>query len=439
MRIAVLGAGVIGVTTAYYLRRAGHDVDVYDRQAGVACETSFANAGQVSWGYASPWAAPGIPLKALRWLFATHAPLVIRPQLDPGFWRWLWSMLGECRADRYRINKGRMLALARYSHECLVELRASLGLAYDNRSLGTLQLLRTDAAVRRAEADVAVLDAFNIPYERLDRTACVEVEPALARVADKLAGGLRLAGDETGDCFKFTQALADRCRADGVRFHFGHQVVGLRRERARIGCAELDSGETIGADSFVIAAGSYSAALMRSLGFSIPVYPVKGYSATLEVTCAAAAPTSTIMDEAYKVAVTRLGDRVRAAGTAELAGYDTSYDEKRCRTIVHVIKDLFPDAGDVAGVSCWAGLRPMTPDGTPIVGETPIANLFTNTGHGTLGWTMACGSGQLISDIISGDRPAISADAYAMARYDRQAGASGLSSATDWRPARGFA
>jgi D-amino-acid dehydrogenase len=284
---------------------------------------------------------------------------------------------------------------------------------------------------------VAILKEFGIPFEQLDRDACVAVEPALSRVADKIVGGLRLPGDETGDCFKFVTALAAQCVADGVSFHLGQSVSELQPAGEHIFAAKLSDGEAVYADRFVVALGSYSAPLLAPLRLSVPVYPVKGYSATLDVTCAEGAPRSTIMDEAFKVAVTRLGNRVRAAGTAELTGFDTTHDARRCATIVHVVRDLFPDAGDISSARMWAGLRPMTPDGTPIVGPTSFKNLYLNTGHGTLGWTMACGSGRLLADVISGQKPVIAAEAFELSRYRRSSAPEPLPDLNRWRPAQG--
>jgi D-amino-acid dehydrogenase len=417
MRIAVLGAGVIGVTSAYYLRRAGHQVTVIDRCGRPGLETSYANAGQISWGYAGPWAAPGIPLKAFKWAFQAHAPLVVRPRLDPDLFRWLWAMLKECSADRYHLNKGRMLLIAQYSHHCLIELRQRLGLSYDQQSLGTLQVMRTPKALSQSAADVRLLQQFKIPHELLDQAGCLAAEPALALVGQKIAGGLRLPGDETGDCYTFTSALAEHCRAQEVEFLLGREVASLRTSRKRIEAAMFVDGTGFQADHFVVAAGSYSVPLLASAGVRVPVYPVKGYSSTVRITDPSAAPRSTVMDEAYKVAVTRLGCRIRAAGTAELAGFDRRLNPKRCATIDHVLRDLFPCAADISKAAHWTGLRPMTPDGTPVVGATLFPNLFVNTGHGTLGWTMACGSGKLIADIIGGADTKIAGAPFALARY----------------------
>ncbi len=418
MKVIVLGSGIIGTTTAYYLARLGHEVEVVDRQPAAAMETSFANAGQISPGYSAPWAAPGIPLKALKWMFSKHSPLVIRPTADPQQWLWMAQMLRNCTADAYAVNKARMLRLAGYSRECFGTLRAETGIAYDQRTQGTVQLFRTQQQLDDAAKDIAVLRQCGVPFELLDRDGCVAAEPALARVRDKIVGGLRLPNDETGDCFQFTQRLADRAAEQGVRFRFGTAIRALESGGGRVSAVITDAGR-LQADAYVMALGSYSPQLLKPLGIAIPVYPVKGYSITVPISDPTGAPVSTVMDETHKVAVTRLGDRIRAAGTAELAGYDLKLRASRRRTVDHVVRDLFPAGGDVAQGEFWCGLRPMTPDGTPLVGATAIPNLYLNTGHGTLGWTMSCGSGRLLADIVSGRTPEISSDGLGMERYRR--------------------
>ena len=416
MKVLVLGSGVIGVSTAHYLERAGCEVTVVDRQAEPAQETSFANAGEVSPGYSAPWAAPGLPFKAIKWLFMRHRPLVIWPILDPAMWLWGLRLLRNCTEARYDINKNRMLRLAEYSRACLEALRDETGIRYDERMQGTLQLFRTDAQVDGAAADIAILEHFGVRYELLDRAGCVGAEPALARVQQKIAGGLRLPGDETGDCFKFTQGLARIAAQAGVTFRQNVRIRALRTEGDRIAGIDTDAGE-LAADAYVVALGSYSPLMLRPLSIAIPVYPVKGYSLTVPITDAAKAPESTVMDETYKVAVTRLGDRIRVGGTAELNGYSLALREARRDTLDHVVTDLFPGGGDVSRASFWTGLRPMTPDGPPLIGPTRYSNLYINTGHGTLGWTMAAGSGRVLADLISGQRPEIDLDGLTLARY----------------------
>ncbi|MFG1430786.1 D-amino acid dehydrogenase [Xanthobacter sp. V2C-8] len=417
MRILILGSGVVGVTSAYYLAQKGHEVTVLDRQPAAGMETSFANAGQVSPGYSAPWAGPGIPLKAMKWLMMRHSPLVIRPGLDPRLYFWLAKMLANCTEAAYRRNKARMVRLAEFSRDALRELRAETGIAYDERAKGTLQLFRTHKQLDHVGDDTVVLDAHNVPYEVLDVAGCIAVEPALARVREKFVGGLRLPGDETGDAHLFTQRLAAIAQKRGVSFRYGVSVEHLRAEGGRITGAALEGGELLTADLYVAAMGSYTPALLKPLGIDLPIYPVKGYSLTLPITDPAAAPESTVMDETYKIAITRLGDRIRVGGTAELAGFSLDLPESRRQTLSFSVGDLFPDGGDLSKATFWTGLRPMTPDGTPIVGPTAYGNLYTNTGHGTLGWTMACGSGRVLADLIGGQAPDIASDDFAVSRY----------------------
>jgi D-amino-acid dehydrogenase len=306
MKVLVLGAGVIGVTTAYYLNKAGHEVTVLDRQVGPAMETSFANAGEISPGYASPWAGPGVPLKAIKWLLMRHGPLVVRPRMEKAMWVWLLRMLRNCTSGRYAINKARMVPIAEYSRDCLRALREETGIAYDERSQGTLQLFRTQSQVDGTGGDIEVLKQFGVPFELLDPAGCIEAEPALSRVREKIKGGLRLPGDETGDCKLFTERLAAICREQGVTFRFGVETGKLFRDRSDTEVFAINvDGEKVKADAYVMALGSYSSRWMRKRHVPIPVYPIKGYSITLPVTNADAAPVSTIMDESYKVAITR--------------------------------------------------------------------------------------------------------------------------------------
>ncbi|MBK9133219.1 MAG: D-amino acid dehydrogenase [Betaproteobacteria bacterium] len=416
MKVLVLGSGVIGTSIAYYLARAGHEVTVVDRQAGPALETSFANAGEVSPGYSAPWAGPGVPVKAIKWMLMQHSPLVIWPLLDPAMWRWGAAMLANCTARAYAVNKSRMVPIAEYSRDCLKALRAETGITYDERAQGTLQLFRTQKQLDGIAGDVEVLKQYGVPFEVLDRAGFCNIEPALALTQHKFVGALRLPGDETGDCFKFTNRLTEMAQALGVDFRFGTAVLGIDSDGARVTGVRTAAG-ALQAERYVLALGSYSAPLLKTLGLRIPVYPVKGYSITVPITDPAGAPESTIMDETHKVAVTRLGDRIRVGGTAELAGYSLALREARRATLNHVVTDLFPKGGDISKATFWCGLRPMTPDGTPIIGGTRLTNLLLATGHGTLGWTMAAGTGRVISDLVSGREPEIDVRALSMARY----------------------
>ncbi len=416
MRVAVLGGGVIGVTTAYYLTKAGHKVTVIDRRSGPGLETSFANAGEISPGYASPWAAPGVPLKALKWLFMEHAPLKIRPMLSAEMLIWLARLLCNCSPSSYARNKRRMVGLAEYSRDMLAALRRETGINYDERMQGTLQLFRDEKQLLGIGKDTEVLEQYGTSFEVLDREGCIASEPGLAYSKARFAGGLRLPNDETGDCYKFTKALAEKAKSEGTAFRFDETVERLVQGRDGIAQA-VTNKDVIEADAFVVSLGSYSPALLKPLGIRLPVYPVKGYSLTLDIKNDEGAPVSTLLDESYKVAITRLGDRIRVGGLAEIAGFDGDLPVKRRKTLEHSFSTLFPDAGEVGEATFWSGLRPMTPDGTPVVGGTGIPNLFLNTGHGTLGWTMACGSGRIVSDLISGLTPDIECGDLAASRY----------------------
>lgn len=419
MRVVVLGAGVIGVTSAWYLAQDGHEVTVIDRQSGPALETSFANAGEISPGYASPWAAPGIPMKALKWLFMQHAPLILQPKIDMARLDWIVRMLGNCNAAAYAVNKSRMVRLAEYSRDVLRDLRASTGISYDERTQGTLQLFRTQKQVDAAYKDIAVLKADGVPFEVLSPEDCIAAEPGLAESFNKIAGGLRLPGDETGDCFKFTNRLAAMAEAAGVTFRYGVGIKTLDRQGDRIIGVETTEGR-VTADAYVLALGSYSPALVKPLGMKLPVYPVKGYSITVPIIDEDRAPVSTVMDETFKIAITRLGDRIRVGGMAEISGFNNTLHPRRQATLTHSVEDLFGGAGDQSKAVFWSGLRPMTPDGTPVVGATPLSNLWLNTGHGTLGWTMSTGSARVLSDLVAGRRAEIDTSDLGISRYARK-------------------
>lgn len=416
MQIVILGAGVIGVTTAYYLARQGHQITVLDRQPGVGLETSYANAGEVTVGYAAPWSGPGLPLKALKWAFSADSPIRCSPRFDPAMALWMWQWWRNCTVSRYAENKSRMVRLAAYSLACLGVLRDELGIHYDEGTLGTLQLFRTEAQLAAVEKDIPIIQKLGIAYELLDAKACFLAEPGLAASQVHIAGGLRLPADETGDCFQFTQKIAEHASQLGVRFHFGVNVQELVREGDRVVSVLTDRGQFSG-DAFVMALGSYSAGLLRPLGIRIPVYPLKGYSLTIPISDPARAPRSTLLDESSKVAITRMGNRIRAGGVAEITGFDTSLPLARQRSIARVVQALFPDSGDMNNAEFWSGLRPVTPDGPPVLGATNCHNLYLNTGHGSFGWTMACGSARILADLISGKSTEISMDGLTINRY----------------------
>ena len=416
MHVIVLGSGVIGLTSAYYLAKQGAKVTVIDRQSGAAQETSFGNAGQISPGYSTPWAAPGIPVKAIKWLFEAHAPLAIK--LDGSLWQlnWMLQMLKNCQADRYAINKERMVRVAEYSRDCLRALREDTGIAYENRSQGTLQIFRKPSQLEAVYQDIEVLKETGVAFKLIENGKDLShIEPALSHVSEQLVGGLHLPNDETGDCFLFSQALADKAKSMGVTFLYNQSIEQLLVEGGTV-TGVMVNGQRLTADRYVLALGSYSRELVKPLKLDLPVYPVKGYSLTVPIVDSNFAPQSTVLDETYKIALTRFDQRIRVGGMAELSGFDLSLNPKRRATLEMVTNNLFP-GGDLPQASFWTVLRPMTPDSTPIIGATRYPNLFLNTGHGTLGWTMACGSGKLISDLVLNQTPDINTEGLSLQRY----------------------
>ena len=416
MKVLVMGAGVIGVSTAYELVKSGCEVSIVDRQPAAGLETSFANAGEISPGYASPWAGPGVPLKAVQWMLDKHGPLVVHPRLDPLMWRWMLQTLRNCTSQRYALNKSRMVPIAEFSRDCLRKLREDTGISYDHRTQGTLQLFRKQSQLDSVDKDITVLREYGVRFELLDRAGCIRAEPALATAPASFIGGLRLPDDETGDCHLFTQRLMAMAQDAGVGFIANTRIESVKTDGDRIAAVITDSGTMI-ADAYVMAFGSFSPLLLRPIGIDIPVYPVKGYSITAPLTDDAGAPQSTVMDETYKVAITRLGDRIRVGGTAELSGYRVELSPDRRVTLERSLRDLFPRGGDIGSASFWSGLRPMTPDGPPIIGPTRYTNLHLNTGHGTLGWTMACGAARITADRLLGRRSLIPTDGLSLDRY----------------------
>lgn len=391
MRVVVLGAGVVGITAAWYLARAGHEVRVLERREGPGLETSFANGGQISADHAAPWARPGVPMQALKWLFREDAPLLFRLRADPAQWRWGLSFLRNCSAERFRANAAQLQRLGRYSRACLQALRADTGLQYEHAARGILTLF-TDGR--------PLAPGMKTPQE------CVAIEPAVASLGDRLAGGSFLPDDESGDAYKFTAELAKRCEREGVKFDYGVTIEALEHAGGDITGVRTSAG-TVTADAYVLSLGSYSTFLAKPLGLDLPIYPLKGYSVTLPVKDPKAAWTVSLSDEAHKLVLSRFGERLRIAGTAELNGYDTGVNRVRCEAIVKRVMDLFPDAGDPSRAEYWAGLRPATPDNLPLVGRTRFPKLWLDTGHGSLGWTMACGSGKALADLMGGRKPEV--------------------------------
>ncbi len=410
MDVIVLGAGIIGVTTAWYLRQNGHNVRVLERREQAGLETSFANAGQVSAHLADPWANPSTLSSVFTWLFRDDTPLVFRPKADIHQWSWLFKFLRECPASRYNRNLVHLANLGVYSRTSLQELRARTGIEYDGRQRGILLFFTEEDKLQGAAAAARRLAASGLRREALNAEQCLEIEPSLQSIRGELKGGIYSRYDETGDAFKFTQRLAELAREAGVQFDYGSAIKRIDVSGNGIQAIEVqqaDGGtERCTADQYVLCLGPASAPMARKIGVNLDIYPVKGYSVTLPVREGALAVGMGLTDAAQKMAFSRLGDRVRATAIAEIAGYERSIDQKRCQQIVANAQRLFPDALDVDQAQYWAGLRPMTPSNLPIIGRNDrYRNLLINAGHGTIGWTQSCGSARAISDIIEGRRP----------------------------------
>jgi D-amino-acid dehydrogenase len=409
MRILVIGAGVIGVASAWFLAERGFEVTVVDRQAEPAAETSFANGGQISVSHAEPWANPSAPMKVLRWLLRGDAPLLFRPRADLRQWRWLAGFLRECTPARTRRNIEQLVGLGLYSRSKLRALREQTGIEYDGLSRGILHLYTDPAEFEAAREPSRLMTELGCECRLVSARDAIAIEPALASIGPQLAGAAFAPGDESGDAHRFTHELAERCRQRGVRFLGGHQVTALRDGGGSIDHVEAIDPQgryqRLTADRYLLAAGSWSALLAAPVGIRLNLYPAKGYSVTMPVADPARAWTVSLTDDAHKLVFSRLGDRLRIAGTAELSGWDRKLNPRRCAAILARVEALFPGAGDAARASLWSGLRPATPSNVPYVGATRLSNLYLNTGHGTLGWTLACGSGKVVADLIAGDRP----------------------------------
>ncbi|MBL8428905.1 MAG: D-amino acid dehydrogenase [Dechloromonas sp.] len=408
MRVLVLGAGVVGTASAWYLARAGHQVTVIDRQPVAGNETSFANGGQISVSHAEPWANPHALVRLRKWLGREDAPLLWRWRADPAQLAWGLRFLGECLPGSTRRNMEAIVAMAVYSRGCLQSLRQELGLEYDHLERGILHIY-TD----RAELAVALEVAQHMRHLGLDRLAvdtekCLKIEPALAGARDLLVGGDYTRSDESGDAHKFTRALAKRASATGVEFRYGVAVERIASGGSKVAGVVVrgpEGAELLTADAYVVALGSYSPLLVKPLGISLPVYPAKGYSATLTLAEGSVAPTVSLTDDERKLVFSRLGNRLRVAGTAEFNGYNLDLNPVRCQALIARTRQLFPELKTVGEPEFWCGLRPATPSNVPIIGRTRFGNLWLNTGHGTLGWTMACGSGASLAELISGTLP----------------------------------
>jgi D-amino-acid dehydrogenase len=409
MRVIVLGAGVVGTSAAWYLSRAGHEVTVIERQGAAGLETSFANGGQIAASHAEPWANPGTPAKIIEWLGREDAPLLFRLRADWHQWTWGVRFLAECLPFRTRDNIRQILALALYSLAELQRLRRDTGIEYDQLARGILHFYTDEDEFEHAAREAAAMRRHGGELEVKTAEECLAIEPALAHAGDDIVGGTYAAADESGDARKFTERLAALAAGLGVSFRYGRSIKRLEAHAGRVASVVLADAEgrddRIAADAYVVALGSYSPLLLRPLGIPLAVYPLKGYSITVPLEAGDEAPTVSLGDEACKLVYSRLGDRLRVAGTAELAGYNTDVDDVRCQAIVRRAFEIFPRAGRPERAEFWSGLRPATPTNVPVIGRTRLANLFLNTGHGTLGWTMACGSGRALADIVSGRQP----------------------------------
>jgi len=411
MKVIVLGAGLLGVTSAYFLRQQGHDVTVVDRQAAAAAETSFANGGQISVSHAEPWANPGAPLKVLKWLGKEDAPLLFRLRADARQWRWGLQFLRECTPARTRRNIEQIVRLGTYSRDTLQQLRRDTGLSYDQRTQGILHFYTSEQEFEAAEAPAAQMRELGCDRRVISADEAVKIEPALAHIRPKLAGATYTSEDESGDANRFARELVKRCEAAGVRFLMSHTVTAIREAGGEVDHIEATDSEgrfqRLRADAYVLAMGSLSPLLAKPLGIELPIYPAKGYSVTMPVKNPDMAHQVSLTDDEYKLVFSRLGNRLRIAGTAELNGYDRDLNRVRCEAIVRRVEELFPGAGDSERAQFWTGLRPATPSNVPIIGRSKVGKLFLNTGHGTLGWTHACGSGKSIAHIVSGLQPEV--------------------------------
>jgi D-amino-acid dehydrogenase len=407
MKVVVLGAGLLGVATAWYLAEDGHEVTVIDRQAEPGMETSFANGGQISVCHAAPWANSGAPWQVAKWLGREDAPLLWRLRADPAQWAWGLRFLVECSAARARRNTIDILRLALYSREKLRTLRQKLKLEYDQLARGILHFYTDEQEFARAMSQASLMREFGCERVVKETRECLDIEPALIGSTVPIVGGTYTAEDESGDAHKFARELALRCKEIGVSFVFGETIKALETEGERVVTVQLGNGASFAGDAFVVALGSWSPILLKTLGIKIPVYPAKGYSITVPLDSRSVAPTVSLTDDGQKIVISRLGNRLRVAGTAEFAGYDVVINKARCDAILNRFRSIFPSAMHGDNYEAWAGLRPATPNNVPLIGRAKFGNLLLNTGHGTLGWTMASGSGQLIADLVAGRVPEI--------------------------------
>ena len=410
MHILVLGAGVVGITTAWFLQKQGHQVTVVDRQNQAGLETSYANGGQISVSHAQPWANPSAPLKVLKWLAQPDAPLLFRPKLDPAQWRWALSFLGQCTSARAAHNIRQMVNLGTYSRSQLQALRKDANVQYDHLEKGILHFYTNSAEFEGAKEPTRIMQSLGCDRRIIDADQAVELEPALKPIRNRIAGATYTSKDESGDARMFTQNLAKRCAEVGAEFRYGTEILGFEQAGERVlGVQALCDGrhETLRADAYVLSLGCFSAALARQLGIFLNIYPAKGYSITVPVKNEKAAFKVSLTDDEYKLVYSRLGDRIRVAGTAELSGYSRKLNYTRCRAIVRRTAEVMPEAGHWDQAEFWTGLRPATPSNVPYIGKSHFANLYLNTGHGTLGWTHSCGSAAALADIVDGRTPKV--------------------------------
>jgi D-amino-acid dehydrogenase len=411
MKALVLGAGVVGTATAWYLAARGHEVTVLDRRAAPGLETSFANGAQISACHAEPWANPEAPEQILKWIWRDDAPLLFRLRMDPRQWTWGASFLLECLPSRTRRNIGDIVRLALYSRESLQALREETGIRYDELALGILHYYTDPRVFENAVHAASVMREYGLDREVKTVDEAVAIEPALAPSRHRIVGATYTATDESGDAYLFTDRLAKLAEARGARFAMERTVERIATQGGHVtGIVARDRAgaeELLRADAYVLSLGSYSPLVARGLGLALPIYPAKGYSATVPVTDPARAPRVSLTDDGAKIVFSRLGERLRIAGTAELSGYSTELNPVRCEALIRRAREIFPGAADYASAAFWTGLRPSTPSNVPLVGRTRYPNLFLNTGHGTLGWTLACGSARALADIISGKEPEV--------------------------------
>ena len=440
MKVVVLGAGIIGVSTAWHLLERGHEVTVIDRQRDAAMETSFANAAQISVSYCEPWASRGTPLKALKWMLRDDAPLLFKPRLDWQQWRWSWQFVRQCNDAAFERNVQQLVALGAYSHLALKEVVRTTGIAYERLERGIAHFYTDQKALDQAGAAAALMRRYGVNRQLVSTAELLAIEPAYAAFGHRIVGGTYTATDESGDARLFTQALARHCAERGAQFLYGHAIEHLNIAGGAIKSIAVRACNTwaaglndlqnapgqalvdVPADAVVVACGSYSAPMLRTVGVDLPIYPGKGYSATFKILQPARAPFVSAIDDDHKCAISRLGDYLRVAGTIEVGGYDTSLTtplaRTRCAMLARRVEEVLPGVCDTrleaegGTPNFWTGLRPATPTNIPYIGQTKVRGLWVNAGHGTLGWTHGAGSGKAMAELISGVRPAMTFGFY---------------------------